>query len=142
MLKLRARGCPDPIITQVVDALTEEGIQSDVKFAESFVRSRIERGTGPVRIRAELTVRGVEEDVIETSLAEYEDWWGDLAVEVYQKRYHGEPPKDFSEKAKRANFLQGRGFTHEQIRYALEHSEQNHSERKYPDREHPDTEYE
>lgn len=81
-----------------------------------------------MRIRAELTVRGVEEDVIEASLTEYEDWWGDLALEVYQKRYHGEPPVDFNDKAKRANFLQGRGFTHEQIRYALNHSDQAHSD--------------
>jgi regulatory protein len=123
VLKLRARGCPDPIITQVVDALTEEGIQSDVKFAESFVRSRIDRGTGPVRVRAELTVRGVDDDVIEAALAEYEDWWRDLAVEVYQKRYHGKPPENFNDKARRANFLQSRGFTHEQIRYALEHTD-------------------
>lgn len=122
MLKLRARGCPDPIITQVVDTLIEEGVQSDVKFAEFFVRSRIDRGAGPMRIRAELTVRGLEQDVIEASLAEYEDWWGDLAVEVYQKRYRGEPLRDFNDKARRANFLQSRGFTHEQIRYALEHA--------------------
>lgn len=134
MLKLRARGCPDPIITQVIDALTEEGIQSDVKFAEFFVRSRIDRGAGPVRIRAELTVRGVEQAVIEASLAEYEDWWGDLAVEVYQKRYRGEPPGDFNDKARRANFLQGRGFTHEQIRYALEHAPE-HSDSPDPEQD-------
>lgn len=88
------------------------------------MRSRIDRGAGPVRIRAELTVRGVEDEVIETALTEYEDWWKDLAVEVYQKRYHGESPENFNDKARRANFLQSRGFTHEQIRYAIEHADQ------------------
>jgi regulatory protein len=73
----------------------------------------------------------VEDAVIEMALAEYEDWWRDLAVEVYQKRYHGEPPENFNDKARRANFLQSRGFTHEQIRYAMEHADQEH-----PDPEH------
>jgi SOS response regulatory protein OraA/RecX len=47
-------------------------------------------------------------------------WWRDLAVEVYQKRY-GEDmsTEDYEEWAKRANFLQRRGFTVDQIQYAL-----------------------
>ena len=75
-----------------------------------------------MRIRAELTVRGVDSEIIDKAMADYQDWWRDLAVEVYQKRYRNKPPKDFEEKAKRANFLQNRGFTHEHIQYALDYS--------------------
>jgi regulatory protein len=94
---------------------------SDIRFAESFVLNRVERGAGPVRIRAELTVRGVDNEIIDSSMAEYASSWNELAAEVYRKRYRGEPVADFEEKARRANFLQGRGFSSEQVRYALEH---------------------
>ena len=120
VLKLRARSCPDKIIYQVVDALAAEGMQSDARFAETFVRNRIDRGAGPLRVRAEMLTRGLDDETIETALAEYKEWWKDLAVEVYQKRYgDADQPTEFAEKAKRMNFLQSRGFTTEQIQYAL-----------------------
>lgn len=121
IIKLRARGCPEKIITQVVDQLAAEGMQSDTRFAESFVRSRIDRGRGPLRIRAELIERGIEDDLIAEALLQYEDWWRDLALEAYNKRY-GEnmPLEDIEERLKRSGFLQRRGFTADQIRYAIE----------------------
>jgi regulatory protein len=122
IIKLRARGCPEKIITQVVDQLAEEGMQSDTRFAESFVRSRVDRGRGPLRIRAELIERGLEDEIIAEALLQYEDWWRDLALEAYSKRY-GEiaVSSDIEERSKRSGFLQRRGFTADQIRYAIEH---------------------
>lgn len=119
--KLRARSCPDEIITKVVDALAAEGMQSDARFAESFVRNRIDRGAGPLRVRAELLTRGLDDETIEGALADFKDQWRELALAVYEKRYAGEePPKDIGEKSKRMAFLQSRGFTAEQIRNALD----------------------
>lgn len=122
IIKLRARSCPEKIITQVVDQLAAEGMQSDARFAETYVRSRIDRGRGPLRIRAELIERGVEDEQIAEALLQYEDWWRDLALEAYNKRY-GEniPSGDIEERSKRSMFLQRRGFTVDQIRYAIEH---------------------
>lgn len=123
ILKLRARSCPDEIIYKVVDALAEEGMQSDARFAETFVRNRIDRGAGPLRIRAEMMARGCDDEIIEDTLKHFSEWWKDLAVEVYQKRYGKESePEDFQEKSKRMHFLQSRGFTSEQIQYALDNS--------------------
>lgn len=122
IIKLRARGCPEKIITQVVDQLAAEGMQSDARFAESFVRSRIDRGRGPLRIRAELIERGIEDDLIAEALLQYEDWWRDLALEAYNKRYGEDRPSgDIEERSRRSMFLQRRGFTADQIRYAIEH---------------------
>lgn len=122
IIKLRARGCPEKIITQVVDQLAAEGMQSDARFAESFVRSRIDRGRGPLRIRAELIERGIEDDLIAEALLQYEDWWRDLALEAYNKRYGEDRPSgDIVERSRRSMFLQRRGFTADQIRYAIEH---------------------
>jgi regulatory protein len=128
IIKLRARGCPDKIITPVIDQLAAEGMQSDTRFAESFVRSRVDRGRGPLRIRAELIERGVEDELIAESLLQYEDWWRDLALEAYNKRYGESAPSlsgDIEERSKRSMFLQRRGFTADQIRYAIEHRKQS-----------------
>jgi regulatory protein len=122
IIKLRARSCPEKIIIQVVDQLAAEGMQSNARFAESFVRSRIDRGRGPLRIRGEMIVRGLEDEEINEALLQYEDWWRNLALEVYNKRYgENEPSADFEERAKRSGFLQRQGFTADQIRYAIEH---------------------
>lgn len=116
---MRSRDCPEEIVTTVVEALAEEGMQSDARFAESFVRTRIERGAGPLRVRSELMARGLDDDVIDAALAEYKGQWKDLARDVYVKRYGEQAPADYQERAKRMNFLQSRGFTAEQIHYAV-----------------------
>ncbi len=125
VLKLRKRGCPEETLQEVIDKLTEEGMQSDPRFAEAFVRNRVDRGTGPLRIKAEMLTRGLDDEIMEVSLEQYKDWWKDLALEVYQKRYGEKPVADYEEKAKRMAFLQSRGFTAEQIRYAVDASQQS-----------------
>lgn len=119
VLKLRARGCPERLIQETVAALAKEGMQSDSRFAESFVRNRVDRGAGPLRVQAEMLTRGLDDEVMNAALMEYKDWWKDLALEVYKKRYGDEAPADYAEKAKRMAFLQSRGFTVEQINYAI-----------------------
>jgi regulatory protein len=122
IIKLRARNCLEKIITQVVDQLAAEGMQSDTRFAESFVRSRVERGRGPLRIRAELIERGLDDELIAEALLQFEDWWRDMALETYNKRYgENSLSGDFKERSKRSMFLQRCGFTADQIRYAIEH---------------------
>ncbi|GIX21238.1 MAG: regulatory protein RecX [Gammaproteobacteria bacterium] len=119
VLKLRARECPEEIIDAVLDALAAEGMQSDARFAEYFVLNRVERGAGPLRIRAELLARGLDDAVIDEALAPYKGRWRDLARRAYLKRYGETAPTDERERAKRMAFLQQRGFTPEQVRHAL-----------------------
>ncbi|RLW55011.1 MAG: hypothetical protein B6D69_04415, partial [gamma proteobacterium symbiont of Stewartia floridana] len=38
------------MIEQVLDDLTSASLQSDGRFAESFVESRVRKGQGPLRI--------------------------------------------------------------------------------------------
>ena len=48
-------------ISEALDRLVEDGLLSDVRFAESFVHARRQRGSGPLKIQAELKLRGVSE---------------------------------------------------------------------------------
>ncbi len=120
VLKLRARECPDKLVQEAIDKLSDEGMQSDTRFAESFVRNRVDRGAGPLRVKAELLARGLDDETMESALEQFKDWWKDLAAEAYSKRYGDEPVVDYKDKTKRMSFLQSRGFTAEQINYAVD----------------------
>lgn len=117
--KLAARGFPDDLIDEVLRALAGEGLQSDARFASSYVHSRATRGYGPVRIRSELRQRGVDEDLAEHQLQD-EQWdWPALAEAARRKRFGGAVPAAWPERAKQARFLQYRGFGSEHIQQLL-----------------------
>ena len=59
--KLAARGFPDDVVTPVLDELERTGALANARFTDSFVRSRIAKGQGPQRIRAELAQRGIKD---------------------------------------------------------------------------------
>ncbi len=108
------------VLAMALDKLEQEGLLCDARFAEAFLRSRARKGQGPYRIRQELQQRGVAEDLVEQTLAEYSVDWFELATRVAQKRFGTEPPDNYQERSKRARFLQYRGFSAEQIQTALD----------------------
>ena len=118
--KLRARGFEEPAVERCIAELAGERLLSDERFVESFVRSRIDRGQGPYRIRAELQERGVAAEAIDAGLEQAEVEWAALAAEQRRRRFGAERPSEFKERARQARFLQYRGFSAEQIRAALE----------------------
>lgn len=107
-------------IDQALAGLEADGLLSDQRFAEAYARSRVNRGQGLVRIRHELRSRGVASGIIEEAIASLDVDWFALAAEVLAKRFGATPPGDMKEKAKRARFLQQRGFGGEEVREALE----------------------
>lgn len=117
--KLLARSDAGVRVDEVLDRLEQEGLLSDRRFAEAFVRSRVGRGHGPLRIRQELRQRGVDEAVVEQALQEQNCNWFELAEQVAHRKFGVEPVSDRRELARRLRFLQYRGFTAEQCREAL-----------------------
>ncbi|MBD3646415.1 MAG: regulatory protein RecX [Pseudomonadales bacterium] len=114
--KLKARFDAGPeLIQQEVDRLREEGLQSDARLAEALVQARVNRGQGPLKIRAELRGKGVDDDVIEVALDECMVDWTELVAEVARKRFGDRPPADAKARAKRIRFLQQRGFSFDHI---------------------------
>ena len=105
-----------------VEDLARQGLVSDSRFAEAFVRSRIERGGGPLRIRRDLEARGVERSTVERLLDPDDEAWEARARGAREKRFGAAPPGERSEAARQARFLLGRGFTHRQVRRAIEES--------------------
>lgn len=107
------------IALTVVDDLESENYQSDERFTESYVRSRANRGMGPIKIRAELNAKGVASQLIAEFLSNSSAIWFDNAERQYQKKYGDTPVKDYNDWSKRARFLQSRGFTSEHIQVAV-----------------------
>ena len=106
-------------VQEVVESLTFKGLQSDRRFTESFIRYRIQKGFGPIRIRKELQERGVEENLSATSLKVFELDWEHNATEVLDKKFGKTACENFKEIAKRARFMEHRGFSLEHCQKRL-----------------------
>ena len=118
--KLAARGFPDDVVTSALDELERTGALADARFTDSFVRSRVAKGQGPQRIRAELAQRGIADDDANGVLRAADvDWLATIRA-VRATRFGAELPRDYPERARQARFLQYRGFDAAQIRAALE----------------------
>ena len=109
---------PRESVVAILTLLQQERLQSDERFAESYVYSRQQRGYGPVRIRSELLQKGVESELISQHLQCYQDDWTTLARKVKEQKFGSRSPADPRERARQIRFLTGRGFSLEQI-YAV-----------------------
>jgi len=123
--KLTARGFEPTTVAQTLDRLVRDRLLVEDRFVESFVLARARKGQGPVRIRAELAQRGIDDSSVSAGIAEADRDWSALAAEVRIKRFGAAPPADFRERARQAKFLQYRGFEADQIRAALDMSDES-----------------
>ena len=117
--KLHSKGFSDEISSSVVERLTEDGLQNDSRFIESFIRSRIKQGKGQLKITQELEQKNLPSQSIYSALDNLDMNWLELAHEVRIKKFGNNLPADFNKKAKQIRFLQSRGFENEIIRKIL-----------------------
>jgi regulatory protein len=118
--KLEVYGHPAELVGNTLKDLARSGELSDARFAESFMTNRVERGSGPLKIRAELRERGVDDEVIEAALTSEVHDWTALAAEARAKHFGAVVSESYAERGKQARFLRGRGFSGEQIKQALD----------------------
>ena len=108
------------VIDEVLEQLQADGLLSDARFTEAFVRYRAGNGYGPQRIQAELRERGVSEKMAADYLDAGDPEWFERARGVRRKRFGDNAPSDFKERARQARFLVYRGFTTDQARRAVD----------------------
>ncbi len=114
--KVSVKGFSHDEVAGVLEELVELGLQSNARFAESYARSRVHKGFGPLRIQAELQQRGAGDCCFDMAVEEITGSWENLLEQVYRKKYGVESTLDFKEKLKRSRFLQQRGFPNEMVR--------------------------
>jgi len=117
--KLAGKGYDRAIAQQAVVNLTAEGLQSDQRFTDSFVQSRVNQGKGPVRVRVDLGQRGIGDAAIECALGKASTDWYELARHTRIRKFGKAQPADFKAKAKQMRFLQYRGFESDHIQAAF-----------------------
>ena len=114
------------VVGSIVDELTENGELSDRRFAETLVRSRFNRGFGPIYISKELRSKGIEAQLAKECIGAFDGEWQARAKEVFEKK-RGQYNYTFDEevdggknddeakvlKEKLARFLFGRGYPSE-----------------------------
>jgi regulatory protein len=116
--KLEAKAQEGDDVEAVLERMEETGLQSDERFAESYVRARASR-LGTSRLQHELARRGVAPEIAADALSGVlEEDELTRARGVWSKKY-GQPPGDRQEWARQARFLQSRGFSAEIIRKLL-----------------------
>ena len=117
--KLETRHDAD-LVSEVVEALQGQGLQSDERFTEVWTRQRVMQGYGPIRVQVELRQKGIACELIEQCLQSESIDWFELARSAFERRFGAGKAGDQKEQAKQIRFLQYRGYTGDQIRYAME----------------------
>ncbi|WP_108126817.1 regulatory protein RecX [Saccharospirillum mangrovi] len=96
-------------IADVLERLSEQGLQDDQRFAEAFFRSQLGRNRGPNRMRHEARQKGIGE-AIEAELATADVDWFDLALDAARRKLGRDDPADVKVQARLSRFLAYRGF--------------------------------
>lgn len=109
--KLGRRSQDAALIDQVLDALEEQGLQSDERFTEHFVRYRVSQGKGPIKIRQDLRMKHISSRQIDDCLDQDDEFWREQAFQVYQRKFSGAPVNDDKDFAKRLRFMVSRGYS-------------------------------
>jgi regulatory protein len=109
--KLERKGYPRELIEQILAKLEDLDLQSDERFLDSFVRGRLSKGHGPIRIRHDLAQKGVAESLVEQVLTYEAEFWLDHAERARSKRFGENKPRgDDKGWNAQARFLAQRGF--------------------------------
>lgn len=111
--KLRTKDYPADDISLIIDRLIKENYQNDGRFAEEFVRMRVNQGKGRALIKQQLKQKGI--DTFDFSKFDFFA----LAQKVRVQKYGTKSPENYQQKAKQMRFLQSRGFDLDAINAAF-----------------------
>ena len=119
--KLISKGHDVTLVESVMGELLADNLVSDQRFLEVFIRSKTERGFGPLRILQDLLRHEIDSALIDREIDTSAPFWVDRAAQVRRKKFGGRLPDSFPDWARQVRFLQGRGYTMEQINSLKKH---------------------
>ncbi len=117
--KLTQKGFEPEAFMPVLQEFTEAGIQSDARYAEMRIRACASKGIGPERVQRELSQHQIDSYVVQEAMREADVDWFELALNVKIKKFGEGREVDFKARQKQMQFMNYRGFTRDQIQYAV-----------------------
>lgn len=112
--KLAPHAASAEAVELLLDSFVEKRLLSDARYAEERARV-LARKFGAARIRQDLKAKGVSAEIIERLSSEDEL---ERAAAIARRRFPAAATTP-EERARRARFLQGRGFSYDTIRAVL-----------------------
>ncbi|GAB2189141.1 recombination regulator RecX [Sessilibacter sp. MAH1] len=110
-----------------LNKVIEYGYVNDERYSEAFVRSSSTKFRGPLRIRNELKQKGLANHHIASALETDTIDWFELAKLAFDRKFGPDSREQIKTdpklKAKCYRYLSYRGFTSDQISYALDATE-------------------
>jgi len=103
-------------IDSILDKLENENLLSDQRFTEMYIRGRVAKSIGPIRIISELRQKGVDASLAELVLADLGMEWCAALKALSLQKYGETAAQDDKERAKRIRFFQYKGYPPEFIR--------------------------
>ena len=113
--RLVVKGIREIIINQVLDELQVQGYQSDERFTDMFIRSRINAGDGPFKIKIALRGKGICDSLALAVFDKLNIDWFERVRAIKNKRFGEEPSKDAQQVAKQIHYLKNKGFYQDHI---------------------------
>lgn len=108
--KLKQKGFNAEEVESALESCQRLNLQSDQRFVEIYIRSRIRQGYGPLKITQELKQKGVDSELIHQEIKQEGANWLGYALTVWDKKCKGQLDLSFQEIQKQQRFLLYRGF--------------------------------
>ncbi|WP_416399184.1 regulatory protein RecX [Allohahella sp. A8] len=119
LTKLSGRCVDRDLVDACISELLESNYLSDERMTRSYVRMAVEKGSdGPMKVASKLMQKGVDRALIDEHLITDDEIWRENAANTLRRKFKS-PATSHEERQKQARFLANRGFTMDQIRYAL-----------------------
>ena len=110
-------------IAHALDELTAAGLLSESRAAASVLRSQGQR-YGVRRLKQTLQSKGLDAELISTTLQQAHSTELERAREVWRRRF-GTPPASAAERARQMRFMAGRGFEGDVIRRVVQGADED-----------------
>lgn len=110
-------------IAKVIAWCKAENYLDQQRFISMLLRSRVNKGYGLTYIVQECRQQNISREQVLQCAAELEIDWFAQARQLYQKKYGQSSVTEYKDKLKRMAYMQRRGFSNEQIQFAINQTE-------------------
>lgn len=107
------------VVEQTLKKLSDDGYQSDERFTEMYIRSRVSAGDGPFKIKISLREKGICESLALAIMDTQEIDWREQAKLLKNKRF-GPVCESPEALAKQMRYLKNKGYYQDDIKAVIQ----------------------